>query len=266
MNNIFPTANNEEKDYQERLDNLFKSLMLSYKASEEHYRRELVSLFQPLILSYQLASTIEEQANEFLASDFNIVGIFSPEENTISDILASLLHPRGKHGQGRVFLLKFLEVLREKLGREFLNLEEIDLSKVKIIREYSTDKGRRIDILIRFPDGFVIGIENKPWAGEQYRQLEDYNKYLETISSSGEGSKYLLIYLDGWGREATSIDRNLKETLKEEGKFLETSYRELLIPWLKQCYKECKSEKVRWFLLDFITWIEKTFKGGLEDG
>jgi hypothetical protein len=38
-----------------------------------------------------------------------------------------------------------------------------------------------------------------------------------------------------------------------------------LIPWLKECFKECEAEKVRWFLRDFITWIGKNFREEVED-
>jgi hypothetical protein len=252
----------EEEKYYRKLDNLFESLQLLYKNYEENYQKKLASLFQPLILNYQVINEIEKQANKFLASDFNLIGIFSPDENKISDIIVNILEPNGKHGQGNIFLLKFLETVRNEVNNEFIDLEATGLSKVRIYREYVTDKGRRIDIVIELPNDFIIGIENKPWAGEQNKQLEDYSEFLRSISKE----KFLLIYLSGYERIALSIDKALKEKLRREGKFLETNYRRFLVPWLEKCYKECRSEKIRWFLLDFIKWIESSFKGGLING
>jgi hypothetical protein len=253
---------NLQKEYFQKLRNFFEPLMLHYRNYEKSYEKELDTFFQPLILNYRLIGEAEKQFNKFLASDFNLVGIFFPDENRISDIIANLLKPNGKHGQGEVFLLKFLEILNRELENNQLNIETLDLSKAEIYREYAIDEKRRIDILIKFANGFVIGIENKPWAGEQIRQLEDYSKFLKSTSKEN----YLLVYLTGYEIEALSIDKNLKEELKRKSKFLETDYQKLLIPWLEECYKECRAEKVRWFLLDFINWIKNNFRGGIENG
>ncbi|WP_457627033.1 hypothetical protein, partial [Persephonella sp.] len=61
--------------------------------------------------------------------------------------------------------------------------------------------------------------------------------------------------------------RSISEETVEENydKFLFTSYRKLLIPWLNDCYKECKSQKVRFFLKDFEEWILKNFTD-IEEG
>ena len=71
---------------------------------------------------------------------------------------------------------------------------------------------------------------------------------------------YLLIFLHGGWQEVKSIRKKEKERLKKKGRFLEVSYNNFLKPWLIRCYKECEAEKVRWFLKDFITWVEDNFK------
>jgi len=214
-----------------------------------------------LIFKYRVAKEIKRHTDRYLASDFNLVGIMSPDENKISDVIAEFLNPNGKHGQGKVFLKKFLEVLRGFISPDWLSFDNSFLSQVVVERECSTDEGRRIDILLKFPKGFV-GIENKPWAGEQKNQLKDYAEYMRKISKK----EFLLIYLDGWGREATSIEPELKNELVEKGKFVELSYCRFLVPWLKECFKECEAEKVRWFLRDFISWIEKNFREEVGNG
>ena len=248
-----------ENVYDLSLRKFFNGLKVLYSRERESYQERLSKFFEPLLFKYKVAKEIEKQTNRFLASDFNLVDIMSPDENKVSDIIALLLKPDGEHGQGKVFLVKFLKMLEKFVDKKFL--DELDVSQVSVIREYTTNIKRRIDIFLNFSDEFFIGIENKSWAGEQENQLEDYSKYLEEIS----GGNYFLIYLDAQGREATSIKKDLKKELKKEGKFLEISYHRFLIPWLKECFKECEAEKVRWFLRDFITWIEKSFREEIED-
>jgi len=230
-----------------------------YLSAEEDYRRYLIKFFTPLEIEYR----VRKKLNRYLAMDFNVFFLFPINEDTISDIIAFLLNPAESHGQGYSFLKEFLEVLKEK--NEVLNkkLETLEiwnmLSEVYVIRERTTYTGRRIDIFVKLP-GFVIGIENKPWAGEQVNQLTDYSKFLEEVKEK----ENLLIYLDGYGRESRSIGEE-KELLKKEGKFLEVSYNNFLQPWLRRCYNVCKAEKIRMFLKDFINWIDVNFKDYKEE-
>lgn len=219
---------------------------------EEIYSNKLSNFFETLGFRYRIFEEFKKQTDRFLASEFNFIDIIEPDENKISDIIAYILEPYGIHGQGEIFIYQFLEILKEFFDIE---IPYSNLSTTKVNREFFTDKERRIDIVIELDSGFMIGIENKPWAGEQENQLEDYDVYLYKKSKD----RYLLIYLDGIGREAESINKDKKEQLKKENKFLETSYHKLLIPWLKKCVKECESEKVRWFLKDLISWIEVNF-------
>ncbi len=99
--------------------------------------------------------------------------IIQPDENKISDVIKLLLEPNGVHGQGALFLKIFLKKLEEFTDKNIF----IDFSKVKIEREKTTDllkdnQNRRIDLLKK-SNNYVIGIENKPWAGEQENQLKD---------------------------------------------------------------------------------------------
>jgi len=225
-----------------------------YLSAEEDYKRYLIKFFTPLEIKYSVIKEI----NRYLAIDFNVFFLFSINENKISDIIAFLLDPKASHGQGYLFLKQFLEVLKEK--NEILNkkLENFEIwnthPEVCVIREKVTYTKRSIDIFIKLP-GFVIGIENKPWAKEQDKQLTDYYEYLEKVKEKD----HLLIYLDGYGRESKTIGEE-RESLKKEGKFLELSYNNLLKPWLERCYSECKAEKVKMFLKDFINWLEVEFK------
>ena len=242
------------EDYRLSLERFFDEFSTFKGRFLKGYTQRLERFFNDLFFRYRVAKEVKRYTDRFLASDFNLVGIFCPDETRISGILALLLNPRGEHGQGELFLEEFVNALKGLL----LNptpLEDLnDFSTAKVSTEVSTDCGR-LDILVEFPNGFAIAIENKPWAGEQFQQLE---RYVKCLDKTYEG-KYLLLFLSGSKREAVSLSGDLKQKLQREGKFLETSYGEFLKPWLLRCAKECESDKVRWFLRDFASWIEKIF-------
>jgi len=100
-------------------------------------------------------------------------------ENVNSNILAFYFDPLEEHGFKTLFLDGLLEIISENLGSGFdRSLFEYD--SISISREYTTNKGNRIDILIasdsvsndNTPDWAII-IENKIYA-ELYNDLVDY--------------------------------------------------------------------------------------------
>jgi hypothetical protein len=176
-------------------------------------------------------------------------------ENRLSDIIADLLNPNGKHGQGDLFLNEFLRIIG--VSRQY------EAQKVNVRREdltrYIMNPFRRIDITIDFDFGdFGIGVENKPWAGEQQDQIRNYKEHLEKKYKS-----FILVYLFGDGSEPQSIGEDEREALKQNGRLKVLTYFTHVKNWLESCYKECKAEKVRWFLRDFIDYIEDNFKQSL---
>ncbi len=156
---------------------------------------------------------------------------------------------------------KIRKCLKGKGVKNFME-SVVELGNAKIETEHSTYKRKRIDILIDLTN-FVIGIENKLWAGDQKEQLKDYNKYLE-----GKSKNYLLVFLTCDGRKPSkwSISKEERAELEKAGKLITLSYRQLLLPWLKECLKECEADKVRWFIRDFISWIEKNCREVSKDG
>ena len=256
------------ESYFRSIDRFFKELKDFYSKVQTSYERRLTNFFQPLIFRYQVAKELKKQTDRYLASDFNLIEIIGPDENKLSDIIALLIDPNGTHGQGEVFLEKFLKEIKKQIeSPQLQDINSLLSCKISVLRESFTtqieNQNRRIDLIVEFKNQkynkkpvFIIGIENKPWAGEQENQLEDYKEHLDKIS----GNEYLLIYLSGLKRKAVSIKPQTKERLKQKGKFLETSYYKLLIPWLKECIKESEADKVRWFLRDFVNWIENNFE------
>jgi hypothetical protein len=160
-----------------------------------------------------------------------------------------MLNKDGSHGQGDLFLRKLFLIcgLEPKISAEY---------NYKVVREDATRyieySNRRIDITIDCGD-FGIGIENKPRACEQENQISDYAEHL-----SKKHEKYLLLYLSGNGKEPESIDEQILKSLKEKKMLITLPYRGGLTKWVNYCRNECNSDKYRWFLKDFIEYINNT--------
>ena len=237
---------------EERIKEFFEGVRKLLKEYELD-KRSLDNFFPNLRFRLDIFQQTKKQTDVYLASDFNVFDYIDPDENQLSDVIADLFNPKGKHGQGDVFLKEFLKVVGE--------FGNYDTHKANLNREelttYIIKSQRRIDITIDFGDS-GIGIENKPWAGEQEDQIKDYKKHLEKKYKGKD--KYLLIYLSHDGSSPTSIEQDVREYLEKEGKLRTISYPFEFKNWLESCYKECGAEKVRWFLRDFIEYVERNFR------
>ena len=195
-------------------------------------------------------NSAKKKLDIYLSSSFNVFGYIKPNENLISDIIADMLNPFGNHGQKDLFLQKFFDII---IPDEINNNASYTVQR-EVATNYITHHNRRIDIIISDNENFGIGIENKPWAGEQPNQIKDYVEHL-----TKKYHKFILIYLSGNGSEPTSIDNEPKKELLENKKLINRSYAGKFLVWLGTCYKECESNKYRWFLKDFIRYVEITF-------
>ena len=185
---------------------------------------------------------------------FNNFDWIQPSENRLSDIIRELLDPMGSHGQEERFL--------RLAATEFLgiseHLETAALRNSVTVREARTHRGRRIDLMIQLGQ-IVIGIENKPFAGEGQDQLQDYATYL----SERYPERYSLVFLHGPGMKPNSISASLREQLEKADRFRSVPYFSGSAPslhgWLLACILACRADKVRWFLIDFADYVLRTF-------
>jgi PD-(D/E)XK nuclease superfamily len=138
-------------------------------------------------------------------------------------------------------------VLESTNGLIFESAEEVK-------REERTQASRRIDITIRL-DGFVIGIENKPWAYESENQLHDY--WVDLRKRFGKNC--MLVYLSGDGSDPATLRRRALTNLRSTGQFKTLAYSTDLRQWLEQCHEECEAERVRWFLRDLADYASQKF-------
>ena len=196
--------------------------------------------------------------DHFLSTGFNIFRVIRPKETRLSEIVADLLNPSGSHGQQRKFLDAFLRrIIKENDLLESLLKQQPCSVICESQTVYIESSQRRIDIRVKFENnGFELGIENKPWAGDQEQQLNDYIDDLRKRSD-----KFCLVYLTPKGRdsEEISIACDLREKLKKESKLICVSYRDDILEWIEECCRLCESDKFRWFLRDFVEYTIDNF-------
>ena len=197
----------------------------------------------------KLLSDTRVHTDRLLATRYNVFDYIRPNENRLSDIIRDLLDPNGFHGQGDNFLREFITVTCA---------HPPTWTSCRLHRENTTslieNHLRRIDVLIDFGK-FGIAIENKPWAGDQEDQIGDYVKHLERRFAG----RFVIVYLSASGSRPTSINAPAAQQLLRAKRLVLTAYPGHFRGWLMNCYKNCAAEKVRWFLLDFVAYIDATF-------
>ena len=84
---------------------------LSERLNEYHLDLALVlSEFYSILGSHLATAQTEHRRLNFeRASDFSTFVFFRPDENTLSRIMTDLLKPTRSHGQGKIFLDRFLD-------------------------------------------------------------------------------------------------------------------------------------------------------------
>lgn len=165
--------------------------------------------------------------------DFNIFSILRikhKEVITHTPMLAELLNPHGSHHQGAAFLKLFLEICIE--DQEYTNPETF-----RVRSEERTDQGQ-FDIFLEKEKEACIVIENKIYAGDQFRQLNRY--YQDAVNNGFSDNQISLIYLtlDGSPPDETSLkDENGQNGGLSMDDVKLISYRKHIISWLEECMK-----------------------------
>lgn len=236
---------------------------------------EINAFFEPLVREYRAYRKMERRFNEETAARFNLVGIWQPSETQVSRILAALLDPNGPHGQGGVYLKEFVRTIRDHArrgeavgeaayGQGLLDEEALWFDRAAVRTEETIIGARRIDIYMEVPRGggkrILIGIENKPWAGEQDAQIRDYVKGLRDRCKQIGGLGPVLLYLTADGRRPTTWSE------RDADHVLCVSYPGFLKKWIEESMAITRPDKLRNFLRDFSFWIDENFQRLEEEG
>ena len=219
-------------------------------AEEAKHRARLGAFFAGLLPAVAVALDAQKELDRVAATQFSVFHYFDENENLVSGIFADLLRPDGSHGQGTVFLRLFLEEIDRGdkaciRRRRRYNL----LERCSVYTEYRTSAGR-IDIVLKLEDKW-IGIENKPWADERCRQVQDYLEFLQQ-----EDAQACVLYLSGTGDDS--------KTSEDDDHYLMIPYGHRqngpsVAHWIAECHRRCDADKVRWFLKDLLEYIGRMF-------
>lgn len=220
----------------------------------------------------ETAHALERELDAHLARRFNVFDYLRTDELGLSCVVADLLKPDGKHGQGAVFL----KLLLAGCGLEahLARLDARDAVEVEV--EKAIKDKRRLDICVRI-GGHCLAIENKPYAGDQPRQIRDYLHWLQ----GGNFEKYALIYLSpsGDAPSSESVEPSDLEGIEDGDHFKIMPYYSAgdqgewedgfddcrlnypLAEWFSDCRKNCKVERLCWFLREAEAFCEERFGG-----
>jgi len=199
------------------------------------------------IRAASLAEAKQRYAAE-LAPDFNLVDHLRNNEVALSRYLGLLLDTKGVHGQGELFLRGLLQ----RLGQP--GFQPQDLLRVEL--EQRTHSGRFLDIYLEFRGG-VIGIENKPWAADQDKQLEDYARFLQM---SARGGQWLLVYACNWDPSGASLSEDQRKALEQTGNFLRLNFLRIA-EWLDDSACHTRAPKVRLFVEALSAYVRQQVNG-----
>ena len=149
-------------------------------------QRACVRLLQGLTPHLHAARAVERELDRHLARRFNVFRYLRDDELGLLRIIADLLDSEGEHGQAATYLEAMLKLLE-------VPLRSTATDEIRVVTERGFE-GRFIDITVDVPtEGgtFCLAFENKPYAGDQYRQCCDYLKFL----NKEYGKRFLLVYL-----------------------------------------------------------------------
>ena len=233
--------------------------------SAEDAGSSLRRLFDGLTPRLEAARQLEADLDVALARRFNAFDFLDSSELGLSRIVSKLLDVDGPHGQRQLFL----KTLLDKLGRPVADIERSRVTVEKTVKE-----ARRIDVVVQLGRDGCLAIENKPYAGDQPKQVHDYLEWL------GEQYKenFQLIYLSATGappsESSVTLDELKRAGTKDRFKIMayadaqqwEDEYDDFrlaysLADWFVDCQRACDVDRLRWFLREAELFCRHRFGG-----
>ena len=218
--NSFKEDENSKRIY---LNDFMKSIGEYFIKDNKLKSKLLLEFFEKLIKVKHEIKRIKKEIKEF-PPQFNIFDSINllNHENYNSNLFANFLDIKFKHNGNEIGFAKlFLKYLTEEFGWEF-DLENIKIEDIEIKRELPTEERKRIDIFIGYKEKFAVIIENKIWADDGYKQLENYYNYVK----SQKYDKIYMIYLTPYEREPSEESLS-KELYKEKGSELYEKFKNI---------------------------------------
>jgi hypothetical protein len=189
--------------------------------------QEIEEQFKDLIKVAQRYSVLYQKEKENFPYRLNVIQELHDNENAHSRILMRLLQytENGEYP----WLRSFINRINDLCDGE----ADIQVTRPTIDTEYPTSDGR-IDGVVIESGKYAIIIENKIWfAGDQYKQIDRYVKFVNTQRGVSIDKIYV-IYLTLDGSKAVSDSSLSADTEKALGKrFMPMSFQHNILPWLE---------------------------------
>ena len=260
-------------------ERFFAELASRMEEARRKNRSTYQRFFAELAPRLDTARALEAELDRHLARRFNVLDYLKTDELGLSSILADLLDPDGPHGQGTLFLERFVKGL-ETL-RDWPDLCDC---RISVQVEHVIEANRRIDIYVEIGDAkaaHCLAIENKPHAEDQEKQIKDYLAHL----SKRYPKRFVLIYLSPRGEGPSNSSLPLNELRENRGQFAILSYCKCdsdrgpnthegevdlfedyrlsgsLADWFRECRRICEVDRLRWFLRDAEKFCQREFGG-----
>jgi hypothetical protein len=202
--------------------------------------------------------------NQHCASSFSARVYFDKnnKETKQTEIIASLLNPLGKHGQGILFLRHLLAMAWSSTEADGWN--EQDLQHATVFPNHYIENGinaikrhRFIDLWVQVGSSHILAIESKAkGAADQLGQITDYLGYMKRACSAS--GKYKLLYLspDGCQPCAKSISPQGWKSACDADVAEVHDYASFVRDWLTICKDNCEADRVKFFIEDLLTFID----------
>ncbi len=204
----------------------------------------------------KLTEQVKKYYGKEFAPNFNSFDFWEIDENKVSLILSFFLNPYEAHEHGDIYLRHFLK----KFDLDFFQFNDND--KINVQCEYSTDKGRRIDVIIHKNDfEQAIAIENKIYVetSDQENQISDYLYFLAQKTKNN----FCLLYLSPKAKTVSnqSISAEQKEIFINQKKLKFLTYEEQMIECISDFANITQNFRVKSFLKDFEKTLRKMYMG-----
>ena len=219
--------------------------------------KDYIDRYSNLFQGYLETKNEYQKYNEDKAEDFNVFDILKINTKEVilhSPLIAFLLDPNEKHGQGDLFYKLFLETVFESEKKEYN----------KFINEKSNDylihtENKKVDISIRSTNHnnpFALIFENKINAPDQNEQILRYYVLYKKIGYNDKNLKFFYLTKEGKRPEKYSISTKERKRLEDKKVLIIISYKKHIIDWLEKAKEISKAPIITYLIHQYILTIK----------
>jgi hypothetical protein len=171
--------------------------------------------------------TYRDEEIERGINDYNMVNVVRKENAEVgmhSNVIYSLIDPKGLHYREDLFLKLFIQ--------DVLKIEDFG-EIISVEAEEATSENRRIDFTIKSTN-YYVGIEMKIDAKDLNQQLSHYEDDLKEKAKKAGVEKVLIYYLTKNGKDAGFHS-------SEGIVYKRISFEEHILNWIEHCQTEVKN-------------------------